>query len=113
MADLPPDMQAALAKIPPGDPLREAIERAALAGLSPEALAEAERQKQLREEQERRERVTQLSRLADAALGGAYGKAAAAAVSATLAGGKSPEALERVARIVSEAKEQRAKGKRP
>jgi hypothetical protein len=103
MADIPPELQDALMQVE--DPkLREAIQRAAEAAHEPEALRLAEQEAKQRRETEIRERVGQLSRVADAALDGAYGRAVATEVSAALVGGKTLENLEAVAKIVAEAK---------
>lgn len=107
MAELPSDIRERLANIE--DPkLRDAVERAATAGLNPDRLRDAEEHARFAEERARAERQDYLTKISDAALAGDFGADCKMAATRALAGGRTWETLERVSRIVVEAKRRNA-----
>ena len=108
MSDLPKAVQESIERITdPG--LREAVERAAIAGHNPDRLREAELHQRHAQGRERMQRQDYLLRIADAALSGQFGADAKSAAALALKDGRSWEALERVGRIVDEAKRRGAR----
>ena len=107
MVELPRDGLERLKNI--ADPaLRDAVERAAIAGHEPRQLSAAEEHARLDEERKRAERQDYRTKAADAALSGEFGADCKVAATRALAGGRTWESLERVGRIVVEAKRQNA-----